>query len=102
MGSIFILLLAILSSLLLWVWGQRRLGLKTSRLASAVASALECLGLTAVIYGANLALGVAVTAMARVASGSFLSLYPTTDPVLALLSLLQALVFWHWRQGRKG
>lgn len=101
MESIFVLLLAALSSLALWLWGRRRLGLTASGLGSAVASTLECLGLAALLYGANLALGVAVTVLVRVASGHFLSLYLTADPVLVVLSLLQALVFCWWRQGPK-
>lgn len=102
MESIFVLLLAAVSSLLLWLWGRRRLGLTTSGLGNAVASTLECLGMAAVLYGANLALGVAVTALVRVVSGHFLSLYATADPVLLVLSLLQALVFCRWRQRPKG
>lgn len=102
MESIFVLLLAVLSSLALWLWGRRRLGLTTSGLAGAAASTLECLGLAVALYAANLVLGVAVTALVRTVSGHFISLYPTTDPVLFALSLLQALLFCWWRQGSQG
>lgn len=102
MESIFVLLLATLSSLALWLWGRRRLGLTAVGLKSAVASTLECLGLAVVLYAANVVLGLALTALVRAVSGHFVSLYHTADPVLFLLSLLQALLFCWWRRGRQG
>ncbi len=100
--SIFVLLLATSSSLLLWIWGRRRLGLSGPGLGRALASLLECLGWAVLIYAVNLVAGLAVTALVRTASGRFVSLYPVADPVLFILSLLQALVFCWWWQERRG
>ncbi|HLA77053.1 MAG TPA: hypothetical protein VJU18_05670 [Vicinamibacteria bacterium] len=98
MESIWVLLLAACSSLLLWLWGRYRLRLTPSGLIRALALTLESLGWAVTFYAINLVLGVALTALVRATSGRFLSLYPTADPVLFLLSLLQALLFSWWRR----
>lgn len=80
--------------------GIRRLGLPRGGLRRAGARALEAIGLSFVFAAANLGLGVAVILGWRALTGEFLSLYLLNDAVLALLSLVQALIFqWWWARG---
>jgi hypothetical protein len=60
--------------------------------------ALEYLGLAVVFLVGNLVVGVALILGLRTFSGQFISVYWLNDISLAVLSLLQALVFQCWRR----
>jgi hypothetical protein len=81
------------------VWlGRRALGLTGASLRAGIGLALEIIGASVVFFIANLALGLALVATVRGLSSGFLSVYFLTDVSLALLSLLQGLVFECWRR----
>jgi hypothetical protein len=97
MESWFILVpFALTSAAALWL-GRRPRGVRAS-LGAAVAKALETVGLTVVFYLANVAAGALVTSTARALRVAFISIYLSTDVVLLVLSLFQALVFQRWRE----
>jgi hypothetical protein len=62
---------------------------------------LECLGLIVIFLAANLAVGAALILGLRALTGRFISVYFVNDATLAILSLLQALVFYRWRARSK-
>jgi hypothetical protein len=62
---------------------------------------LECLGLIVIFLAANLAVGAALILGLRALTGRFISVYFVNDATLAILSLLQALVFHRWRERSK-
>jgi hypothetical protein len=97
MPSLFILTLVALSSLVAYGTARRVLRLPASGLRRAVGEALESLGFVVLFYFGNLILGVTLALVAR-AAGYFMSLYLLYDPTLTLVSLLQALIFRHWRE----
>ena len=95
MPTFHILTLVALTSLAAYGLARRVLRLPTRGLKRAVGEALESVGMIVLFYLGNLALGLTLALIAR-AAGRFVSLYVFSDPTLALLSLLQALVFRHW------
>jgi hypothetical protein len=66
-------------------------------LRAAALDALECVGLTAVFFVANLALGALLTVVVRALTPLFVSLYLSGDVSLLVLSVMQALVYQRWR-----
>jgi hypothetical protein len=58
----------------------------------------EILGLATLFLVANVALGLALVLALRQWSSAFVSAYPLQDVTLAILSLLQGLVFGLWRR----
>ena len=97
MASFYILTVVALSSLVAYGVARRWLRLPARGLKRAVGEALESLGFVVLFYLGNLVLGAAFALIAR-AAGYFVSLYLLSDPTLTLVSLLQALIFRHWRE----
>lgn len=95
-GVFLFALVALTSAGALGYAARRGRPLPASAFRRAAALALECLGLTALFFTANLALGALVSAFIRAATPLFVSLYLSTDLSLLVLSALQALVFQHW------
>lgn len=91
--------LVLTSSLLACLVLMWRRGLRLRGLGRALLFALEVFGLFSLMWALNLALGLMVVIMQRLA-GEFASVYPLADPLLALLSLLQALVIASWLRSR--
>ena len=103
MEGVFLLSLVALTSAAALAYAARRgRALPVAALRPAVLRALECLGLTAVFFGANLLVGALVSGLVRAATPLFVSLYLSTDVSLLVLSALQALVFQHWLAARRG
>jgi hypothetical protein len=103
--GVFLLSLVALTSAAALAYAARRgRPLPPSAFRAAAARALECLGLTAAFFAANLTLGAFLSGLIRAATPLFVSLYLSTDLSLLVLSGLQALVFQHWlaaaRRGR--
>lgn len=97
MQDLFIIGLVGVTSVAAYLIGARGLRLPRRGLAPAAGRTLECVGLTLLFFGANLAVGVAVVLAARAVTRGFVSLYLADDVVLLPLSLLQALLFAWWR-----
>src|SRR5262245_12452421 len=98
MQELLILALVAITSVAAYWMGRRRLGLAPAGLRPAVTRLLECLGLTVLFLLGNQALGIAAIVVARAVTGGFVSLYLVDDVSLAVLSLLQALLFAWWRR----
>jgi hypothetical protein len=89
-----------LTSLGAYLIATRACALSRHRLPSALAEAMECLGLGVLFFIGNLATGVALILGVRGASGRFVSIYWLNDITLVALSLLQGLVAHCWRRTR--
>jgi hypothetical protein len=99
MESVYILIVAGLTSVGAYILGITRLRLSRSRLWEALGKTCECVGLTLVFFLLNLAVGMLAILAMRSLSGRFVSLYIASDVLLLVLSLLQALAFQAWREG---
>jgi len=91
--------LAALTSAVAYAWGRWRAGLRAAGLWQAGGGMLDALGLTLVFFALNLGVAGAVVLAIRL-GGGFASFYQLDDPAIPILSLLQALVFQRWRDGR--
>lgn len=100
MVSFVVLLLVAVTSAAACLIGRRRLRLPRAGLVSATARTLECLGLAMVFLAANLAVGLALILPIRALSGRHVSVYLLNDATIAILSVLQGLVFRWWWSGR--
>jgi hypothetical protein len=101
--GVFLLSLVALTSAAALAWASRRgRPLPASALREAAGRVLECLGLTAAFFVANLVLGALVSGLIRAATPLFVSLYLSTDVSLLVLSALQALLFQHWLAAHRG
>jgi hypothetical protein len=99
-GALTLLGIVALTSLGACLVATRRLGLRRAWLRDAIGQTLECLGLAVVFLTANLSVGMALVLGLRASTGQFISIYGLSDIAVAALSLLQALVFQHWRRAR--
>ena len=102
MRAAYFLMAAALTSLVALALGRRVLGLRPGALGSAVARALETIGLVTLFALADLAVGVGVAIALRATGSGFVSLYIMVDPTWLGLPLLQGLAFQWWREtGRR-
>ena len=101
MSSITLMLIVGLTSLGAYLAAKRFADLRRADLRGAVMETLECLGLVVIFFLANFAVGTALILGLRALSGRFISVYIVNDATLAILSLLQALVFHRWRARSK-
>jgi hypothetical protein len=97
MQQVFVLALVGLTSLGAYLVGAKGLKLPGSGIRKAISKMLECLGVTFVFLGVNIAVGVIVILAARVVTGEFVSIYLASDGTLLVLSLIQGLAFQWWR-----
>jgi hypothetical protein len=91
-----LLVVVALTSVVAWTLFRGRL--LPRRLGHALATALECIGLTVVFFGVNLLISFVAVLGLRMAH-VFVPLYVADDVVLPLLSLAQGLVFRWWALG---
>ena len=101
MSSTTLVLIVGLTSLGAYLAATRFAGLRRAGLRGAVMETLECLGLVVIFFLANFAVGTALILGLRALTGRFISVYIVNDATLAILSLLQALVFHQWRARSK-
>jgi len=101
MSSITLVLIVGLTSLGAFLAATRFAGLRRGDLRGAVLETLECLGLVVAFFLANFAVGTGLILGLRALTGRFISAYLVNDATLAVLSLLQALVFHRWRARSK-
>lgn len=103
MEGVYLLSLVALTSAAALAYAARRgRALSLAAFREAAWRSLECLGLTAAFFLANLVIGALVSGLVRAATPLFVSLYLSTDVSLLVLSALQALVFHHWLGARRG
>lgn len=98
-NGLWLLSLVALTALLAYVCGRRLLRLPAAGLRPALRRALECLGAALLFWLANVCLGAGLALLLRALGLGFVSIYVNTDSTLAVLSLLEALVFEAWRAG---
>jgi hypothetical protein len=101
MSSITLVLIVALTSLGAYLVATRFAGLRRAELQGALQETLECLGLVVIFFLANFVVGTALLLGLRALTGRFISVYIVNDATLAILSLLQALVFHQWRARSK-
>jgi asparagine N-glycosylation enzyme membrane subunit Stt3 len=89
--------LAVVTSAAAGALGARYLRLPARGLGRALGFLLDVLGLTVVFFAANGAVGIVVVLALRHVMGRFASVHTIDDVALAVLSLLQALLFQSWR-----
>ena len=98
MKPLFLVALVGVTSLLAYLAGTRRLGLSGHSLWAALARTLECIGMMAVFFAANLGLGMILILSFRTLTPGFAPLYLTNDISLVIFSFAQSLTFcWWWR-----
>ncbi len=100
MASLILLTIVALTSLAAYI-AERSLGLHPAELLEASMEAFECIGLTMVFFLSNLAVGTTLILALRALTHHFISVYWMNDASLAVLSLLQALIFRRWREQSK-
>jgi hypothetical protein len=98
MDTAYLLVVASLTSLAGLAAGRLALGLGARPLWPALIRAVEVLGAALLFWAANVVLGAAVALAVRALGLGFISIYVNTDLTLAVLSLVQALVFEAWRE----
>ena len=99
MESVFVLVVAGLTSVGAYAFGAAGLGFSTPRLWSALGKVWECVGLTLVFSVVNLAVATFAILSMRSLSERFISLYIASDTTFLILSWFQALTFQAWREG---
>jgi hypothetical protein len=95
---VFILLLAGLTSVGMYILGMKGLGFAAGAFGAAVIKVLEGIGIALVFCLVNLAAGTLIVLAARRLTGGFVSLYLVSDVTLLVLSLIQGLTFQYWRE----
>ena len=95
MFGLDLLVLVIITSVGIYIFGMRWMGLSVS-LRPAVAQTAETAGVTAAFLVLNVGVIVVLSLVLR-ALGFVVSLYLATDAVLVILSSIQAVVFQSWR-----
>ena len=89
-----------LTSLVAYFVGLKRLGLSTGGLGTAVVTMLECVGTTLIFAIINFGVAAAVIFGVRALTTGFMSVYFLDDVAWWVLSVLQGLVWWLWRETR--
>jgi hypothetical protein len=97
-NSYFVLVLFIVTSGVLYGFGRRLPGL--GPIGTSITRMLETIGLALALWVFNLGVAVVFILTMR-AAGTFVSLYLATDPTLAGLAGLQAIVIQFWRYGNR-
>src|SRR5947207_14555664 len=92
----FLLALVAATSAGSYVVARRVLGLASRGMRPALVRLLEYVGLVAVFYAANLALGLLAVAVLRRVTGGFVSAYLVGDSTLVTHSALQAALQQWW------
>ncbi len=101
MESVFILVVAGLTSVGAYVLGIAGLGLSGSRLWLALGKVCECVGLMLVFSVMNLAVATCAILAMRSLSARFISIYIASDSMFLILSWFQALIFQAWSEGSR-
>lgn len=95
-----LLILGFGTSLGIYLFGTRWLGLAPATLREGLGRLAESIGVAVVFYAVNVTAVVFFALVSR-AVGHFVSLYAATDEILIVLSLLQAGAFQFWRYSNR-
>jgi hypothetical protein len=95
--QVFLLALAVVTSLAAYTIGTAGLGLRPARLWEAGRFALQLVGMSTVFLLGNLAIGLVCVLAVRGATGTFVSVYLLNDLTLGVLSAVQGVCFECWR-----
>ena len=95
MFGLDLLVLVIITSVGIYIFGTRWMGLQSS-VRTSLAHTAETVGIAVVFFIGN-ATVLVVGALTMRALGVFVSLYLATDLTLVILSSIQAVVFQFWR-----
>ena len=90
-----------LTSVGAYLAGTRLGGLPRPELSRAIMDTLGALGLAVVFLVGNLVVGTAAVLGFRALTGHFISVYVISDATLPILSLVQGLIFYRWRERSK-
>ncbi len=96
MTTLTLLALGIGTSFGAYLIGTRRLRFSRAALGEGLGRLAESIGVSVAFFVVN-ATAVVVIALVSRAAGRFVSLYTATDPILIVLSLVQAAAFQFWR-----
>ena len=97
--QVFLLALVAVTSVVAGVLGIAGLGLRPARLWEAGRFALQPVGMSAIFFAGNLAIGLVCVLAVRGATGTFVSVYLLNDLTLGVLSAVQGVCFECWRTG---
>lgn len=89
-----------LTSVGAYLVGVKRVGLTTVGLGTAVVTMLECVGTTLMFAIINLGVAAGVIFGVRALTAGFMSVYVLDDVAWWVLSVLQGLIWWVWRETR--
>ena len=95
--QIFLIALTVVTSLGAYAVGVRRLRLSPRRLGASVLMVFQLVGMSAIFFALNVALGLAGILAVRTMTERFLSVYLLNDVTLGGLSVLQGVLFECWR-----
>jgi len=100
----FLLVLAVVTSAGAYAIGVGALGFRPGQLRAATLFVFQLIGMSALFFLANLAIGMLCVLAVRGATGTFVSAYLLNDFTLCTLSALQGVYFECWRTsgGRRG
>jgi hypothetical protein len=90
-----------LTSLGAYLVGVRRVGLSTAGLGSAASAMMDCVGTTLLFALINFGVAAGIIFGVRAFTAGFMSVYVLDDLTWWVLSVLQGLVWWMWRRGRR-
>ena len=97
MTVLTLLILGFGTSLGACLLGTRWLGLSRATLPEGLSRLTESIGVAVVFFVVNVTVVVIFVLVSR-AAGRFVSLHALTDPMLIILSLLQAAAFQFWQR----
>ncbi len=96
MTTLTLLILAIGTSFGAYLFGTRLLRISPAALREGLGRLAESIGVAVTFFVVNVTAVVVIVLVLR-AAGRFVSLYTATDPILIVLSLIQAAAFQFWR-----
>src|SRR5262245_27091642 len=99
MTTIIVMLAMVgLTSIGAYLVGVKWLGLETLALRLAVNKMLECVGASLLFPAINVLFAATLILGLRALTRTFVSIYVINDVTWLVLSLLQGLTFWWWRE----
>jgi hypothetical protein len=102
--QVFLLALAVVTSVAAYALGVGALGLRPGQLRAAILFGFQLIGMSTLFFLANLTIGLVCVLAVRGVTGTFVSAYLLNDATLCTLSVLQGVCFECWRTsgGRGG
>jgi hypothetical protein len=99
MGTTFVVtVVALGTSAAAYGLGTRGLHRSPRHLRAAVGTALELIGISALFFVVNVAVGMLAIGAVRGLTSTFVSIYHVSDVSLLVLSLVQGLLFGGWKK----